>query len=572
MPTFLSLVKLGIHALPALDARTAGAQRKPDGPQRPSLSGNLEHWLATILGDVLGGWELSSSGMQRWNTVFLRDGRLIASGSDDCTIRVWDMRTSSLVAGLFQGHTHWVLLVLFSPNSKRIVSGSQDKTVCIWSAVNGTLPCGPLHGHIGLVHSVTYLPDGTLIASASLDKTIQLWRLEDGTPAASPLQGHSNYVYSVVFSPDGTLLLSGSEDMSVCVWRVSDGLAVTSPFQGHTSGVTLVAVLPDGTLAVSGSDDCTVQVWRIADGLLAASPFFGQSGRIWSVGYSPDGTQVIAGFYDQTVQMWNVRKGIVPSPSSDHALPKIRSLWFLPNHGYVLTKSDKDEMQMWDVSNGTSQPAPSNMQPPSPPSHVTSPNSSCTAQADLYGRLVKVMRVDDGTVAAGPFEPAPQVWQFTDNSALVIVGSKDGTIQGISLQTGETVYQLRSAGDNYVDLIAQCLDGSLLASVDDNSYSSRTLRVWSTTLPILVFRAAFDAPPTPGSSQTLSEFYNGCYVDEDGWLVNSCNDLLLWLPAEIAHAGLSPFVLVIITEFGRLEIPKQMLVAGREWDKCYIQK
>ncbi|ELU35646.1 hypothetical protein AG1IA_10324 [Rhizoctonia solani AG-1 IA] len=68
MPTFLSLVKLGIHALPALDARTAGAQRKPDGPQRPSLSGNLEHWLATILGDVLGGWELSSSGMQRWNS------------------------------------------------------------------------------------------------------------------------------------------------------------------------------------------------------------------------------------------------------------------------------------------------------------------------------------------------------------------------------------------------------------------------------------------------------------------------------------------------------------------------
>ncbi|GAB1524837.1 hypothetical protein RhiTH_007993 [Rhizoctonia solani] len=506
------------------------------------------------------------------SAVFSRDGRLVASGSDDRTIRVWDVRTGSPVAGPFQGHIHWVLSVSFSPDSKRIVSGSQDKTVCIWSAVDGTLLCGPLHGHIGSVRSVTYSPDGTLIASASFDNTIRLWCSDDGTPAASPLQGHTSYVYSVVFSPDGTLLVSGSEDMTVRVWRVSDGLAVTTPFQGHTSGVTSVAVSADGTLAVSGSDDCTVRVWRIADGSLAAGPFFGQSGRIWSVGYSPDGTRVIAGSYDRTVRVWNVREGIVPSPSSDHVLPKIRSLWFSPDHGYVLTESDKDEMQMWDVSNGTSQPAPSEMQPPGPPSHVTSPDSSCTAQADSYGRLVKVMRADDGTVAAGPFEPAPRVWQFTDDSALVIVGSEDGTIRGVSLQTGETVYRLRSAGDDYVDLIAQCLDGSLLASVDDNSYSSRTLRVWSTTSPILVFWAAFDAPPTPGSSQTLSEFYNGCYVDEDGWLVNSRNDLLLWLPAEIAHAGLSPFVSVIITEFGRLEIPKQMLVAGREWDKCYIQK
>ncbi|KAF8676644.1 WD40 repeat-like protein, partial [Rhizoctonia solani] len=329
MPAFLSSVKLGIYALLASDARAAGAEGKPDGPQRPSLSGNLEHGLASILGDVLGGWELSGSGMRRRNSehterIQWHGGCWAIPGShrpDDRTIRVWDVCTGSPVAGPFQGHIHWVLLVLFSPDSKRIVSGSQDKTVCIWSAVDGTLLCGPLHGHIGSVRSVTYLPDGTLIASASFDNTIRLWCLDDGTPAALPLQGHTSYVYSVVFSPDGTLLVSGSEDMTVCVWRVSDGLAVTTPFQGHTSGVTLVAVLADGTLAVSGSDDCTVEpensytfgkleigqlygltessqhvqmsgkaitwgfyctvrVWRIANGLLAAGPFFGQSGRI----------------------------------------------------------------------------------------------------------------------------------------------------------------------------------------------------------------------------------------------------------------------------------------------------
>ncbi|KAF8695646.1 WD40 repeat-like protein, partial [Rhizoctonia solani] len=505
------------------------------------------------------------------SVVFSRDGRLLASGSEDRTIRVWDVRTGSLVAGPFQGHTWYVNSVSFSPDSKRIVSGSQDKTVCIWSAVDGTLLCGPLHGHIGSVRSVTYSPDGTLIASGSFDNTIRLWRSEDGTPAGSPLQGHANHVYSVVFSPDGTLLLSGSEDMTVRVWRVSDGSAVTTPFQGHTSGVTSVAVSADGTLAVSGSNDGTVRVWRIADGSLAAGPFVGHTARIWSVGYSPDETRVISGSDDRTVRVWNVREGIAAPASSDHALPKIKSLWFSPDDGHVLTESYEGEMQMWDVLNGTSQLAPPDTHLPRPPSITTSPDSSYTAQTDSDGQLVQVVRTDDKTVAAGPFEPTPRVWEFTDDSSCVIVGFEDGTIRGISLRTGETVFVLRSAVHNYVDLIGQCSDGSLLASVDDNSYSSRSLRVWSTTSPLLVFHAPTDALSASGSSQTLSELYDGCHVDGDGWLVNSRNDLLLWLPAEIAYTALSPFVSVIVTTSGTLEVPKQWLVAGQEWQKCYVR-
>ncbi|KAF8695645.1 WD domain, G-beta repeat, partial [Rhizoctonia solani] len=506
------------------------------------------------------------------SVVFSRDGRLVASGSHDRTIRVWDVRTCSPVAGPLQGHTDSVYSVSFSPDSKRIVSGSGDKTVCIWSAVDGTLLCGPLQGHTDSVRSVTYSPDGTLIASASFDNTIRLWRSDDGTPAGSPLQGHTKAVYSVVFSPDGTLLLSGSGDETVRVWRVSDGSAVTSPFQGHTDEVNSVAVSADGTLVVSGSDDCTVRVWRIADGSLAAGPFVGHTARIWSVGYSPDGTRVISGSEDGTVRVWNVREGIVPSASSDHALPKIRSLWFSPDNGHVLTELDGGKMQMWDVSNGTSQLAPPDIQLPRPPSITTSADSSYTAQTDSRGQLVQVVRTDDKTVAAGPFEPTLRVLQFADDSSCVIVAFKDGTIRGVSLQTGETVFVLRSAVDDWVDLIRLCSDGSLLASVDDNGFSSRSLRVWSMTSPIIGFHAPTDAPSASRLSQTLSELYDGCHVDRDGWLVNSRNDLLLWLPAEIANAGLSPFVSVIVTRSGTLEVPKQLLVAGRGWDKCYIRK
>ncbi|QRW22463.1 Vegetative incompatibility protein HET-E-1 [Rhizoctonia solani] len=503
------------------------------------------------------------------SVVFSRDGRLLASGSEDRTIRVWDVRTGSLVAGPFQGHTWYVNSVSFSPDSKRIVSGSFDNTIYIWNTVDGTQLCGPLQGHTDSVRSVTFSPDGTLIASASDDKTIRLWRSDDGTPAASPLQGHIKAVRSVVFSPDGTLLLSGSEDMSVRVWRVSDGSAVTTPFRGHTDTVQSVTVSPDGTLVASGSYDKTVRVWRIADGSLAAGPFVGHTGTIMSVGYSPDGTRVISGSRDRTVRVWNVRKGIV-TPASDHALPHIRSLWFSPDNGHVFTKSNQGEMQMWDVSNGTSRPAPPDIRLSRPLSSSTFPKSLYTAQTNNHGELVQLVRKDNGTVAAGPFDPIPRMLRFTD-SAHVILVFDDGTIQGISLQTGEAVFRLCSARNGQVDNIAVCSDGSLLASVDNNAFPHRSLRVWSTTSPILEFRAPAGAPSTSGSSQTLSDLYDGCRVDWDGWLINSRNDLLLWLPVEIADTGLSPFVSVIVTMSGTLEVPKQWLVAGQEWGKCYAR-
>ncbi|KAF8715288.1 ribosomal large subunit assembly, partial [Rhizoctonia solani] len=330
---------------------------------------------------LVGPWKAHTDVVRL--VVFLPDGRLVALGSDDGTIGVWDVRTSTPVAGPFRGHTSWVHSVLFSPNSKRIVSGSKDNTVCIWDTANGTLLVGPLHGHTGSVNSVTYSPNGTLIASASSNNTIQLWRSDDGTPAGSPLQGHTHSVWSVT---------------------VSDGSAFATPFQGHSGGVDSVAVLPDGMLLASGSWDCTVQVWRMSNGSLAAGPFVGHTGGILSVGYSPDGTQVISGSGDQTVCVWNVRKGMMSPASSEVSLSHIRSLSFSPDGAHVLTVSNEGKRRMWDVSSGISQPASPNIQVPHPPSHAASPNRSYTAETTTYGWLVQVVRTDNKSVAAGPFD------------------------------------------------------------------------------------------------------------------------------------------------------------------------
>ncbi|ELU36193.1 hypothetical protein AG1IA_09777 [Rhizoctonia solani AG-1 IA] len=90
--------------------------------------------------------------------------------------------------------------------------------------------------------------------------------------------------------------------------------------------------------------------------------------------------------------------------------------------------------------------------------------------------------------------------------------------------------------------------------------------------PTLCFRSPYDPSLDPGPGQTLSGLYAQCHIDRDGWMVNSNNDLLLWLPSEIADAVLSPFASVIVTTLGTLQVPKQMLIAGDQWYQCYVQR
>jgi hypothetical protein len=71
--------------------------------------------------------------------------------------------------------------------------------------------------------------------------------------------------------------------------------------------------------------------------------------------------------------------------------------------------------------------------------------------------------------------------------------------------------------------------------------------------------------------RALSGFYGQCRIRNDGWLVDADDNLLLWLPSDIAHLGFPWFTSLIITRSGVLQVPKQKLVAGEKWAKCYTK-
>ena len=203
------------------------------------------------------------------------------------------------------GHTDDVLSVSFSPDGRLLASGGLDDTIKLWRVADGSL-VRTLTGHTRVVSSVSFSPDGRLLASGGWYGTIKLWRVADGLEVRT-LKGHSDLVTSVSFSPDGRLLASGSGDGTIKLWRVADG-ALVRTLTGHTNVVLSVSFSPDGSLLASGSKDGTIKLWRVSDGALVRT-LTEQANAVTSVSFSPDGRLLASGSWDNTIKLWRVADG-----------------------------------------------------------------------------------------------------------------------------------------------------------------------------------------------------------------------------------------------------------------------
>jgi WD40 repeat protein len=197
----------------------------PDGQILASGS-----WDKTIkIWDVNTGAEISTlTGHQlKINSIaFSPQGNILASGSSDRTIRLWQLQNltnpefknhpCNRLLGTLSGHTWAVLAVAFSPDGQILASGSDDNTIKLWDVNTGQL-ISTLVGHSWSVVALAFTPDGETLISASWDQTIKLWRVSTKAEIAT-LCGHEDSVNTIAINPVNQLIASGSRDKTIKLW------------------------------------------------------------------------------------------------------------------------------------------------------------------------------------------------------------------------------------------------------------------------------------------------------------------------------------------------------------------
>jgi WD40 repeat protein len=287
---------------------------------------------------------------------FSPDDRLIASGSADNSVKLWDAATGKELRSL-EGHQACVTGVAFSPDGQSMVTASADRTVRVWEVATGKM-MQRLQGHDGPVTCVAYSPDGRSVASGSEDRTLRIWNA-DTWEVSLEFKEHTRPVRAVAFSPDSSKVASIGQGPKgeflvwnaykggihlrlpnkpwTCVAFDPDGQHLAtgeagaverddngSPYQvllkpavsiwdlntkqsiqalnGHEDVITQIAFRPDGKQLVSSGADQVVRVWDLATGKEAVK--FHEEQAALSVAFSADGARIASGGADHTVKLW----------------------------------------------------------------------------------------------------------------------------------------------------------------------------------------------------------------------------------------------------------------------------
>ena len=496
----------------ALALAAEAYERHPSESTTPALGDTYDAFIKSGLVRTLTGHSDSVSGI-----AYDSDGSLLASASDDGTIRLWDPANGREVRAL-KAHQGAVTAVAFGADGSLLASGGDDGTVRLWNPTTGEPTHPRLTGDGKPVLGVAVSGSGHLVAGAGEGNVVQLWNLETGE--LSTLEGHSAAVTSVSFSADEALLASSSRDGTVIVWDVETGKALKTLGDAGPGGpnqsyrALTVAFSPGGlgrTLAVGGSDR-TVRLWDVSSSPRELFTLTGHGARVPSVAFSPDGGSLASGSGDGTVKLWDVATGRELRTLAGHR-KGVNGVAFAPDGSQVASASDDRTVKLWDpraaLEHGTLPTGGNVLAVAVSPDRtrvasggvdktitVWNPASGQTVRLEGHtDRVNDVAFNDDGSLlASASGDKTVRLWPLTTGGPATVAARSDKGVRTVAFSPDGThlafggggrtveVLDVTAGGDprrlgrhgQAVTALAFSPDGKLLASGSDDT----TVKVW----------------------------------------------------------------------------------------------
>ena len=368
----------------------------PDGDQIVSAFGNSINIIDARNGTLLR--TLNGHQKRITSVAYSPDGKRIASGSEDYTIKIWDAQKGSVIYTLKNEFKHAmdstatfveeVDKVVFSNDGKYLLSTSHmfDHSIKVWDVKNGTL-YNTLNTDAS-VRDVVYSSDGKEIISVLWQGKIDTWdaqtwkriksnRIVDVLECAaiSPdgrllalgsygikvfdmqsdsvimtLNGHTKPIEALSFSADGKSLLSASDDHTIRLWNLKTKKQ-TRIWEGHRWEVNSICFLPDGERFVSTSNDGDVRIWDIS---MAHSSytFDKHSDAIAGVAYNFDGSIIASASWDKSILVWDAKTKQILHRLLGHT-KDVLNVEFSPNGKQLVSCSRDHTIRIWDINKGS---------------------------------------------------------------------------------------------------------------------------------------------------------------------------------------------------------------------------
>jgi WD40 repeat protein len=286
---------------------------------------------------------------------FSPDGALLATGSEEAAAQIWDGRTGANKANLGT-HEADAEKIYFSPDLTRLLAGSIDPKIGSWRFQLWDLGTGKL---VRVIPEKEWVPVGVyhpgrgLLATASQDKGVTLWDVATGERKQSLTGVHEEIPYLLAFSPDGRTLATGTLDDTVYLWDVESGNVTAELAGANESFVVHSAVFsPDGALiATVERNTGTVSLWRVKTGELVTTLTAAHRMDAWPVTFSPDGKLLATGPSETQIGLWRVDSGQSVATLAGHE-GMVFTVAFSPDGKIVATGSQDNNIHLWDVATG----------------------------------------------------------------------------------------------------------------------------------------------------------------------------------------------------------------------------
>ncbi|WP_420910868.1 AAA family ATPase [Rhodococcus sp. OK519] len=481
------------------DQYMASVSFSPDGRLLAAGGGDGTMWIWDV--SDLSAPRALMSGLRNapgpiHNVRFSPDGRSLAVPHDDGTVTLFDTTrpdSGEFPASTVRAHSGAVRTVSFRGGTV-LATSSDDRTVRVWDIADPARPVQlgrDLTGFDDVAHSVSFSPDGTTLAASSDDGMIRFFDATDPgniRQVGAPVQAHTGGIWTVAFA-DGATLASASWDGTAKLWSVDPVTRAVHELRpalsGNGGGVPALAISPDGTTIVTGGQDSIVRIWTLPTGTVPVS-----DSSMTLPSMNRDGSRVVTAGYDSQVRLWAVSAGGGMDRVGTIDLPRPlggANVAELSPDGQVLatTQTSGGHVQLWDVSD------PARPLPLGPPI-VTATRFTWEMAFSPDGRTLAIGD-DDFSVAlwdvqdpghpvrlgdrlTGPRNLVRSV-AFGSAGDVLVAASADGDIYAwdVSTRSAAAPLPIREGGhDGGVNAVSFGPDGDTLVTASDD----HTLLLW----------------------------------------------------------------------------------------------